>query len=117
MPLIKKTGTTNIGKFTTTPISKSTLPTAASIAAAGLLFNNQKHYKTNLGFSYDAMTQNLNFKVASKNATHINLYLFDKPVDGKVIKTIEMKKKGNVWSANLNKEEQEKLKMCREIIL
>ena len=67
-----------------------------------------------MGCNYDAMSQNLNFKVASKNATHINLYLFDKPVDGKVIKTIEMKKNGNVWSAKLSKEEQDKLNMDLE---
>ena len=75
------------------------LPVAASAAAFGVLLGTKspKVEKVN-GVSYDKFTQNLNFTVPSKNATHINLYLFDKPVDGKVIKTVEMKKKGDKWS-------------------
>lgn len=93
------------------------LPVAASAAAFGVILD-KKHKVQKVesvqGVSYDKNTQNLNFSVASKNATHINLYLFDKPVDGKVIKTIEMNKKGDNWSYSLDKKSQEELKLSLE---
>ncbi len=101
------------------PLSKNLpqwgLPAAVSAAAFGVILpkKTQKVQKVN-GVQYDAMTQNLNFSVASKNATHINLYLFDKPVDGKVIKTVEMKRKGDNWTYTLDKKTQDDLKMSLE---
>lgn len=85
--------------------------TAATLAVGAIANNFIDHYKTSLGCNYDAMTDNLSFKVASKNATHINLYLFDKPVDGKVIKTVEMQKQGDIWTAKLDKKDRENINL------
>ena len=80
---VSKIKSANFSKMTA-PIAGASIAAATAVAANALLSNNQ-HYKTSLGCDYDAMSGNLNFKVASKNAEHINLYIFDKPVDGKVL--------------------------------
>lgn len=62
-----------------------------------------------LGSNYDKNTKTLEFAVASKHATHMHLYLFDKPVKGKVIKKIDMERQGDKWVAKLDKEAQQHL--------
>lgn len=75
------------------------------IAAAGVV----RAFRPELGCNYNHKTKDLNFAVASKNATHINLYIFDKPVNGKVISTVEMKKQGSNWVTKLDKSSQDKM--------
>lgn len=92
------------------------LPAAGLTAASfGILLGKQLHkVEKTSGVSYNKDTQELNFSVPSKNATHINLYLFDKPVDGKVIKTIEMTRKGDNWTGTLDKKTQDEIKLSLE---
>lgn len=74
----------------------------------GRLFKPQE---IQLGCNYDPRQKKLNFAVASKNATQINVYLFDKPVNGEVIKTIKMNKKGDTWVADLSQNELKELNL------
>lgn len=60
-----------------------------------------------LGCNISKKSGSLEFGVASANATHMNLYLFDKPVNGKVIKKVEMKKYDNKWVAVVDREDYE----------
>ncbi|MCQ2790282.1 MAG: hypothetical protein MJ229_07915, partial [bacterium] len=94
----------------TNPITTKQAGLMSLAACSGIVAGiNMASKVAPLGASFDMKTQTLNFGVASKNATHINLYIFDKPVNGKVIKTVEMEKHGNNWSAKLNKKEQDAL--------
>lgn len=61
------------------------------------------------GCNYNKETQTLEFGILSNNATHIKLYIFDKPINGNAIETIEMEKDGNKFTATVDKETQQKL--------
>lgn len=96
----------------TNPITTKQAGLMSLAACSGIVAGiNMASKVAPLGASFDMKTETLNFGVASKNATHINLYIFDKPVNGKVIKTVEMEKHGNNWTAKLNKKEQQALDM------
>lgn len=64
-----------------------------------------------LGCNYDEDSQKLQFGICSKNATRIDLCLFDKPVNGKVIKTISLKNNDGKWVAELDKKTQDSLNL------
>lgn len=89
------------------------MPAAITAASVGLVLNNTKnrHENETTGVFYNPKTQELNFSVASKNAEHINLYIFDKPVNGKVLKTVEMTKRGDKWIQKLDKKSQNEIKL------
>lgn len=59
-----------------------------------------------LGCNYDNKTKNLQFGVFSKHATRIELYIFDKPINGKVIKTEVLEKQGDKWVTQIDKQAQ-----------
>lgn len=55
-------------------------------------FGRKTAQQVQLGANYDPKTKGFNFAVFSENATRIQMEIFDKPIDGKPVSTIEMKK-------------------------
>ena len=99
----KKSTNKNIQKNN---ISFTSLESANGIAARASI--NTKHSmvtnsKTRLGANYNKETNSVDFKLASKNATHIILCIFDKPKGQNATHNIEMKRKDNsdIWEASV----------------
>ena len=95
----------------TQPSQYRNLPRFNQLGQYNNIFNvnfgkNYNDSDIKLGCDYNKNTKSVEFGVYSKNATHINLYLFDKPVQGKVIKKIEMDNHDGKWVAKLDKEDQ-----------
>lgn len=72
-------------------------------------FGRSDSQKIKPGCNYNEKTQTLEFGVASEHAQRIELYIFDKPVDGKIIKKIVMEQHGSKWIAKLAKHTQKAL--------
>lgn len=79
------------------------------IYSSAITFGRNDLKDIKLGCSLNQTSGSLEFGVASANATKINLYLFDKPVNGRVIKTVEMKRFDNKWVAIVDKDDAESL--------
>lgn len=57
-----------------------------------------------LGCNFNSKTKALEFGVYSKNATRIELEIFDKPINGKTVAKIPMERKGDKWVMSVPKQ-------------
>lgn len=70
-----------------------------------------------LGAAFDSVSQNLNFRIYSAKATHIEVYMYKNAMGEKAIAHLNLVKNLNtqIWSAKISKEKINQLKLSENI--